>query len=102
MTRLTDFVLRRRLLVILFWLAAGVVGVLTVSTTTGRMSQNFDLPGSAAVTTDARIVQEYRAGANLDPDVVVVTLPAGQTVDSPGVRDQLTRLLDPVRNAGSR
>lgn len=102
MTRLTEFVLRHRLLVIVFWLAAVVVGVLTVSTTTGRMSQTFDQPGSAAVTTDARIAQEYGSSANEDPDVVVVTLPAGQTVDSPGVRDQLTRLLDPVRSGGSR
>jgi putative drug exporter of the RND superfamily len=102
MPRLTDFVLRHRLLVVAFWLIAAVAGALTAQTTTHRMSQTFTLPASPAADADKLIAQNYRAGGSGDPDVVVFTLPAGQTADSPGVRDQLVRTLDPARRLGGR
>jgi uncharacterized membrane protein YdfJ with MMPL/SSD domain len=49
-------VLRHRLLVVVFWVAVAAVGAVTVSATTGRMTQSFGLPGSPVARTNARIL----------------------------------------------
>ncbi len=90
MSRLTDFVLRHRLLVVLFWVVAAVAGAATASTTTHRMTQSFALPGSPAQRTADQIAQQYKDTGATDPDVLVFTLPPGQTVDSPGVAATVT------------
>jgi RND superfamily putative drug exporter len=102
MSRLTEFVLRHRLLVVMFWLLVAVAGAATAQTTTHRMSQTFTLPSSPAAQTDALISQGYRAGGGADPNAVVITLPAGSTVDSPGVRGQLAQTLGAARSVGGR
>ena len=56
MPRLTAFVLRHRLLVVVFWLVLAAAGGLTVGTTTGRLSQSFAAPGSPAQNAADRIV----------------------------------------------
>ena len=101
MTRLTDFVLRHRLVVALFWLAVTVVGVLTVQTTTGRLSQSFSLPNSPAASTEELLAHQYHStGAN--PDILVFGLPAGQTVDSPGAKASLARASAAAQAFGGR
>jgi RND superfamily putative drug exporter len=102
MRRLTDFVLRHRMLVLAFWLLAMTAGIVTAQTTTNRMTQTFDLPNSPAANAAALIDQTYRAGGTQDPDVVVVTGPGGLRMDTPAARASLTAVFDAVRATGDR
>jgi putative drug exporter of the RND superfamily len=102
MTRLTALVLRHRLLVVVFWLVVAVAGGLTVGTTTGRLSQSFAAPGSPAQNAADRILAAYHVDASADPDVVVVTVPTGQTADSPSSVAVLRQVFAAVRPLGLR
>ena len=82
MSALTRFVLRRKALVALFWLAVTVAGVATVGGTTHRMTNNFSMPGQA-FHVDNQIAREYGNGGSQTPYLPVLTAPAGQRADSP-------------------
>jgi putative drug exporter of the RND superfamily len=73
MTRLTDAVLRHRLIVALIWLAVAMAGGVTASTTIDRLSFEFDLPGQAAYDTNQKIVKQFNGGGLNDPLLLVVT-----------------------------
>ena len=47
MPALTRFVLRHKALVALFWVVVAAVGVMTISGTTHRMTNDFSMPGQA-------------------------------------------------------
>jgi RND superfamily putative drug exporter len=98
---MTEFVLRHRLLVALFWLAITVVGILTIQTTTGRLSQTFSLPNSPAASTEDLLAREYHSSGG-DPTILVFSLPEGQTVDSPGVRESLVQASAAETQLGGR
>ena len=82
MTALTRFVLRHKALVVLFWLAVTAAGIMTVSATTHRMTNSFEMPGPA-FRTDSQIVRLYGNGGSQAPYVPVLTVPGGQHADSP-------------------
>ena len=87
MSALTSFVLRHKLLVTVFWLLLLAAGIATVGGTAKRMTTSFAMPGPS-FQADSRITALYHAGTN-DPLVPVITLPAGETVRSPGVAAQV-------------
>src|SRR6186713_2095501 len=90
MLSLVRWVLRHRLLVALGWLGLTVAGAAAVTPATAAMTQDFgSLPGRPAYDTNQRILATYGHGGAADPLVLVVTLPAGTTVDSPGVTTEL-------------
>jgi putative drug exporter of the RND superfamily len=91
MDRLSRFLLRHRLVVGLCWLAVLLVGIATAGTVSGRLATNFSLPGAKSYETNQAILRLYGNGGDTRPLVPVVTLPAGTTVDSPGVRATLDR-----------
>ncbi len=91
MERLSRFLLRHRLAVGLGWLAVLAVGMATAGTVSGRLATDFSLPGAASYQANQAILRVYGNGAQARPLVPVVTLPAGTTVDSPGVRPALER-----------
>ena len=72
MKRLTDVVLRHRLLVALAWLIVAVAGAATASTTVARLSLEFALPGQAAYEANQQIVEQFGAGGLNDPLLLVV------------------------------
>jgi putative drug exporter of the RND superfamily len=84
MPALTRFVLRHKALVTLFWVVVAAVGVMTISGTTHRMTNNFSMPGQA-FKIDNQIVSQYGNGGSQAPYVPVITVPAGQKVTDPGV-----------------
>src|SRR2546423_5730281 len=97
MTRITDFVLRHRFLVLMFWVLLAAAGAATASTTTGRLTNTFTAPGSPAYDTTVRVADTYRIGAGQDPDVIVLTLPSGQTADSPVAKADVARAFGAAR-----
>jgi RND superfamily putative drug exporter len=96
MDRLSRFLLRHRLAVGLFWLAVLVVGMASAGSVSGRLSTDFALPGARSYEANQAILRLYGNGAEARPLVPVVTLPAGTTVDSPGVRAALERAFGAV------
>ncbi|HEU5427193.1 MAG TPA: MMPL family transporter [Actinocrinis sp.] len=65
------------------WLLLLIAGIATVGATAKRMTNSFAMPGPSFAA-DSRITALYHAGTD-DPLVPVITLPAGETVRSPGV-----------------
>jgi RND superfamily putative drug exporter len=102
MLRLTDFVLRHRMLVLAVWLLAMAAGIATAQTTTNRMTQTFALPSSPAANAAALIDRDYRVDGAQDPDVLVVTGPGGSRMDTPAARASLTAMSDALRATGDR
>ena len=89
MLTLSRFVLRHKLVVVLVWLAALVAGGAASSSLADRLGQDFSFPGRPGYEANVAVLERYGNGGPANPLVPVVTLPAGQTVDSPGVRERL-------------
>jgi len=94
MSRLSRFVLRHKAAVVLFWLAVLVAGGAASSRVPDRLGQDFSFPGQPGYEANLAILKTYGNGGPANPLVPVVTLPAGTTVDSPGVRAALGQTLD--------
>jgi putative drug exporter of the RND superfamily len=104
MTSFTRWVLAHKRIVIGFWLALTLVGMASAGPATSALKQKFSVPGREGWKANAAILRDYGTGGDLAPIVPVVTLPAGRTVDAPGVKQQLAGLEARLRAAlpGSR
>jgi RND superfamily putative drug exporter len=98
MPALTRFVLRHKALVALLWLVVAAAGVLTVSGTTHRMTNDFAMPGQAQVV-DSQIVREYGNGGSQEPYVPVLTVAPGQRVTDPAVAAETGRVFGAIRQS---
>jgi RND superfamily putative drug exporter len=97
MTVLSNFVLRHRLAVGLLWLVVLAAGMVASGKVGDRLSTEFALPGARSYEADQAILRTYGTGGSAGvPIVPVVTLPAGTTVDDPGVRAALDRAFGAV------
>ena len=81
MTRLADFVLRHRVLVLVFWIAAFVAGAAGSPAATERLTFDFSLPGQQGHETEKRLLELYGNGPDEGSAIVAVTVPEGQTVE---------------------
>src|SRR5664280_2031131 len=82
MSTLARLVLRHRRIVLGLSLVALIVGGGATSKTANRLSFDFSLPGQPGYETAKQILATYGNGGEIDPTIPVITLPAGQTVDS--------------------
>src|SRR4051794_13269573 len=90
---LTRWVLAHRRIVVAFWVVMTVAGIAAAGPASRALKQEFSVPGKEGWKTNVAIAERYGdTGGQTPPLVPVVTLPAGKTVDSPGVRAQLTRI----------
>ena len=87
--RLARWSLAHRWIVVAAWVVLALAGGLAAAQSGHRLSFAFDLPGQPAYETNTAIASEFGSGGDNPPLVVVVRLPPGSTVDSPGVRAQL-------------
>lgn len=94
MLRLSRFVLRHKVAVVLFWLAVLVVGGAASSRVPDRLARDFSFPGQPGYEGNIAILRTYGNGGPANPLVPVVTLPVGTTVDSPRVRVALGQAFD--------
>jgi RND superfamily putative drug exporter len=69
------------------WLAITVVGILVAPTVSSRLAGGTHF-SSSAYSADVQIAAHY-GGATSDPGVLILGLPAGQTVSSPAAAGQL-------------
>jgi putative drug exporter of the RND superfamily len=89
MPQLSRFLLGHKLAVVAAWLVVLVAGVAAAGAVSARLSQDFSFPGEEGYEANVAILRAYGTGGPGNPLVPVVTLPAGVTVDSPGVRSAL-------------
>jgi RND superfamily putative drug exporter len=87
MDALSRWATRHRLTVGLLWLAITIVGIVLAPSVSSRLKSGNHLH-SAAYTANQQIAKQY-GGATSDPGVLVLDLPAGQTVQSTGVAAEL-------------
>jgi len=97
MIRLTEFVLRHRKLVMLFWLVMLVVGGFAAGRTADRLTVDFSLPGQPGYETEKQILDIYGNGGSNPPTIAVATVPEGSTVEDH--LDDITATLDDVQAA---
>src|SRR5579859_308081 len=104
MTAPTRWVLSHKIIVVGFWLIATVVGAASASSATNALSQKFSLPGKESYQANLNILRTYGQDPTNPPFVTVVTLPAGTTVHSPGVKAQLAAVFSRIaaNTPGSR
>jgi RND superfamily putative drug exporter len=97
---LTQWVLAHKRLVAGFWLLVTIAAFAALQPAGAALSQEISsVPGREGFETNRQIGALYGNGGNVAPIVPVVTLPAGTTVDSPGVTEQLDAALDRVQAA---
>ena len=89
MAKLTQFVLRRRRLIGVFWLLALLVGGYASSMLSSHLSQSFEIPGTGSDIADSAILARYGSGGSDSPLVPVIRLPAGMTAQQPKARSEL-------------
>jgi RND superfamily putative drug exporter len=108
MVRITRWALAHKRIVVAFWLVVTLIGMASAGSATRALKGKFSVPGKEGWETNQQIARDFHGtGGNASPLVPVVTLPAGRTVASPGVRAQLevvetrlARALPGVRLAG--
>jgi RND superfamily putative drug exporter len=86
--RLVGWIIRYRLIVALSWLAITVAGLVIAPSLSGRLVSGTNVSGPG-YTANVQIARLY-GGATMDPGVLTLSLPAGETVATPGVRTELT------------
>ncbi len=90
MTSLTRWVLAHKRIVVAFWVVVTLVGIVTSNSSTKALKQKFSVPGKEGWVTNQQIAHDFRGtGGNSAPQLAVVTLPAGRSVDSPSVKREL-------------
>ena len=99
MTALTRFVLGHKRLVVGFWVAVTLAAFAAIGPANSSLSQQFAAPGLEAADTNQQLAEIYGNGGDIAPIVPVVKLPAGKTVDSPGISRQLDAALAKVKTA---
>ncbi len=99
MAQLTNWVLKHKRLVLIFWVAVTVVAFASIKPATAALSQQFSVPGREGFETNRDIAATYGNGGDVAPMVPVVRLPRGMTADSPGVTRDLGAALSKIEAA---
>jgi putative drug exporter of the RND superfamily len=97
MVRLAEFVLKHRILVVVFWAVMLPVGVFAAGQTSDRLVVDFSLPGQPGYETETQLLQKFHNGGSNPPTIAVVTVPQGTTVDEQ--LDKITPVFDAVAKA---
>ena len=101
MSSLTRWVLAHKRIVVVGWIALTIAGVAASVPASARLTHDSSVPdkeGWEATLAIARLYDRNSEGSG-DPLLPVVTLPAGTTVDSPGVKAELAAVDARLRGA---
>ncbi|HEY3908134.1 MAG TPA: MMPL family transporter [Streptosporangiaceae bacterium] len=90
MTGWSRWVLAHKWLIVGFWLIAIVAGAAAGSKVSGKLSQEFSLPGEPGHEANVAILRTYGNGGLQQALVAVVRLPGGQTISTASARRALS------------
>jgi putative drug exporter of the RND superfamily len=97
---LTRWVLAHKRTVVIGWLLLTIAGIAAAGPASEALDQKFSVPDKEGWETNVAIAAQYKGtGGDGAPLVPVVTLPKGETVDSPGVRTELAQVDARVQKA---
>jgi putative drug exporter of the RND superfamily len=102
---LTRWVLAHKKTVVISWVLLTIAGIMAAGPASKALDQKFSVPDKEGWETNQAIAAKYNGtGGDTSPLLPVVTIPAGQSVDSPQVRRDLTKLDDTLAKTlpGSR
>ena len=100
MSALTRWVLAHKRTVVSFWIVATIAGVMAAGPASEALDQEFSVPKKEGWETNLAIAEQYRGtGGDTAPLLPVVTLPEGERVDSPAVKEQLANVDTRLREA---
>jgi putative drug exporter of the RND superfamily len=102
---LTRWVLAHKKTVVISWILLTVAGIMAAGPASKALNQKFSVPNKEGWETNEAIAAKYNGtGGDTSPLLPVVTLPQRQSVDSPQVKQGLTKLDDSLAKAlpGSR
>src|SRR5215211_7331132 len=101
MSSLTRWVLAHKRIVVIGWIALTIAGIAASGPASKRLANDSSVPAKEGWETTVAIAQRYdgnRDGGSV-PLLPVVTLPAGTTIDSPGVKAALAAADGRLREA---
>jgi putative drug exporter of the RND superfamily len=98
---LTRWVLTHKRIVVLGWVALTIAGIAASGPASGRLVNDASVPDREGWETTVAIAERYDGNGegSGSPLLPVVTLPAGKTVDSPGVKAELKAVDERLRRA---
>jgi putative drug exporter of the RND superfamily len=102
---LTRWVLAHKRTVVISWILLTIAGIMAAGPASRALDQKFSVPHKEGWETNEAIAAKYNGtGGDTSPLLPVVTLPAGESVDSPQVKSDLAKLDDTLGKAlpGSR
>ena len=105
MASLTRWVLAHKRTVVISWILLTIAGIMAAGPASKALDQKFSVPNKEGWETNQAIAAKYNGtGGDTSPLLPVVTLPAGQSVNSPQVKRDLTKLDDTLTKTlpGSR
>jgi RND superfamily putative drug exporter len=83
--RIAVFCSTRAWRVIVAWLVLTVAGAVVTAGVSSRLSTSFTLPGEPGYEANEAILRAVGSGGSQEPALIVVSVPSGQEVTSPGV-----------------
>jgi RND superfamily putative drug exporter len=90
---LTRWVLAHKKIVVISWILVTIAGIAAAGPASRALNQKFSVPNKEGWETNQAIAAKYNGtGGDTSPLLPVVTLPAGESVDSPEVKGDLTKL----------
>src|SRR5919106_4293529 len=93
MSKLTRWVLAHKRTVVIGWIVLTIAGIIAAGPASRALEPEFSVPDKEGWETNVAIADRYRGtGGDAAPLVPVVSLPRGETVDSPGVSKELRRI----------
>jgi putative drug exporter of the RND superfamily len=93
MSSLTRWVLSHKRTVVVVWVALAIAGVAAAGPASDALEPEFSVPDKEGWETNVSIDERYRGtGGDAPPLIPVVTLPEGESIDSPQVREDLAAI----------
>jgi len=97
---LTRWVLAHKRTVVVSWIVLTIAGMAAAGPASEALEPEFSVPDKEGWETNVAIANRYYGtGGDTAPLLPVVTIPAGETVDSPAVREDLARIDDRLSEA---
>jgi putative drug exporter of the RND superfamily len=93
LSSLTRWVLAHKRTVVSFWIVATIAGIMAAGPASEALDQEFSVPEKEGWETNVAIAEQYKGtGGDTAPLVPVVTLPEGESLDSPAVKADLAEV----------